>query len=300
VPRIKLEEEEVPDVQRAVEAASPATIVPPTGVEISSASAVVALQRSAGNQAVCRAICTSRAMIARDKGFDDAAAAGGVSQTAAPVSIQLPTELSKGLEDAWKDSFPGGTSQEQIGLLVRKKDGSYAWKRSKTPGTSGSAMPNYGDLAADETLIAVAHTHPYDKSEGEHKNVSFSGTDLFRMVTTDERMAVVNAGETEFVAVKTTEWDTMVSGLDAVKKQALKDEMKKLWDDTFAKQTGKLPERVEPAVAAVCEKYHLLYYKGAVGGTLNRVVPKVIVTPAVKKAELDDGLQAVGAAEVPV
>jgi hypothetical protein len=92
----------------------------------------------------------------------------------------------------------------------------------------------------------------------------------------------------------------MVSGLDAVKKQALKDEMKKLWDDTFAKQTGKLPERVEPAVAAVCEKYHLLYYKGAVGGTLNRVVPKVIVTPAVKKAELDDSLQAVGAEEVPV
>jgi hypothetical protein len=105
-------------------------------------------------------------MIARDKGFDDVAAAGGVSQTAAPVSIQLPTGLSKGLEDAWMDSFPGGTSQEQIGLLVRKKDGSYAWKRSKTPGTSGSAMPNYGDLAAHETLIAVAHTHPLRQIRG--------------------------------------------------------------------------------------------------------------------------------------
>lgn len=255
------------------------------------AAALLELQRSAGNAAVARAV------LAREKkpGFDVTAVAGGVSETAAPLTIKLPKELSEGLADAYDESFPQGQSQEQIGLLVEKKDGTYAWKRSATPGDSGSATPNYGDLAADERLIAVAHTHPYAKDEGGYKGVSFSSDDLFRLVTVSERMAIVNAGTKEFVAVKTAEWDTMVNALDAQGKKDLKDEMKKLWDDTYAAAKGKFQERVDKAVRAVCDKYHLLYYSGDVGGDLTRRTQKrIVLKPVTGFKAVDDALHALG------
>jgi hypothetical protein len=253
-----------------------------------AAAALLALQRSAGNAAVARAI------LARDTKFDTVGAAGGVSETAAPLTIKLPKELSEGLADAYDESFPGGHSQEQIGLLVQKKDGGYAWKRSATPGDSGSATPNYSDLGKDERLIAVAHTHPYDKSEGGHKGVSFSADDLFRMVTVSERMAVVNAGTKEFVAVKTAEWDSMVGALDAQGKKDLKDEMKKLWDEKF-KGSGKLQVRADAATKAVCEKYHLLYYSGDVGGNLTRQTQKrIVLKPVTGFRAVDDALHTLG------
>jgi hypothetical protein len=259
----------------------------------STAAAVLALQRGAGNAAV------ARALLARDKTFDDVAVDGGVSEKAAPLKIQLPKELSEGLAKAYEDSFPGGKSQEQIGLLVQKKDGGYAWKRSATPGTSGSATPNYGDLAPDERLIAVAHTHPYDESEGGHKDVSFSADDLFRMVVVSERMAVVNAGNKEFVAVKTSEWDEMIKPLDAQGKRDLMKEMKELWDKEF-NTAGTLQECADKATKAVCEKYHLLYYSGAVGGELTRQTQKrIILKPVTGFKIIDDALHALGIGSEP-
>jgi hypothetical protein len=264
------------------------------------AAALLALQRSAGNAAVSRAIlarnaAVAAAILARDANFDTVGAAGGVSETAAPLTIKLPKEFSEGLAEAYDESFPGGHSQEQIGLLVQKNDGAYAWKRSATPGDSGSATPNYSDLGADERLIAVAHTHPYDKSEGGHKGVSFSADDLFRLVQVDERMAIVNAGTKEFVAVKTAEWDTMVSGLDAQGKQDLMDEMEALWDKTFKATNGKLAVRADAATKAVCEKYHLLYYSGDVGGDLTRRTQKrVLLKPVTGFKAVDDALHALG------
>lgn len=252
------------------------------------AAALLALQRTAGNQAVAR-------ILARDKGFDDVTAAGGVSEKAAPLVIKLPKELSEGLEEAYDESFPGGKSQEQSGILVQKKDGSYAWKRNPNPGDSGSATINYGDRDADERAIATAHTHPYDKSEGGHRDVSFSGADLSTMVDEEERMGVVNAGDKEFVAVKTKEWDDMVAALDAKGKRDLTDEIDALWDKTFQGTSGKLSVKAEAATKAVCEKYHLLYYSGAVGGNLTRQTQKrFILKPLTGTKWIDDALHALG------
>jgi hypothetical protein len=270
-----------PDSTREDERAATPAPAPP-------AAMLLALQRSAGNQAVAR-------ILARDKGFDDVTAAGGVSEKAAPLVIKLPKEFSEGLEEAYDESFPGGTSQEQSGILVQKKDGTYAWKRNPNPGTSGSATINYGDRDADERAIATAHTHPYDKSEGGHRDVSFSGADLSTMIDEEERMGVVNAGDKEFVAVKTKEWDAMVAALDAQGKKDLASEIDALWDKIFQGTTGKLSVKAEAATKAVCEKYHLLYYAGAVGGNLTRQTqPRVILKPLTGMQWIDDALHSLG------
>jgi len=262
---------------------------------------VAALQRSAGNRSVARwlsgrrgANAPSGAVLARDAGFDTLGGATPIAEAAAPVSIQLPKELEDGLKAAWAKSFPGGKSQEHVGILVQKKDGSYAWKAGP-PGTSGSSKPNYGDVGKDERLVASAHTHPYDASEGNKKDVSFSGADLANLVTQDERVKAVYADTSEFVVAKTKEFDARVKDLDTTKKAELKTEMKKLWNDTYSAAKGTFQERVEAAVKAVCEKYDLVYYAGASGGKLTRKTPKVAVTPTVPKAELDTALAAVGA-----
>src|SRR5262245_37325667 len=72
-------------------------------------------------------------------------AAGGT-----PVTFTLSPELKQGMKDAWDASFPGGRSQEQGGILVRKADGSLEW-RAGPAGNSGSFSVNYGDVRAGET-----------------------------------------------------------------------------------------------------------------------------------------------------
>ena len=256
---------------------------------------VAALQRSAGNRSVARWLAgRATPVLARDAGFDTLGGTAAVAEASAPVEIQLPKELEDGLKAAWGKSFPGGKSQEHIGILVRKKDGSYAWKAG-SPGTSGSSTPNYGDVGAEERLVASAHTHPYDASEGGYKDVSFSAADLANLVTQQERVKAVYAGTSEFVVAKTQEFDARVKDLDDAKKTELKAEMKKLWNDTFKAAKGTFQARVEAAVKAVCEKYDLVYYAGTSGGKLARKTPKVALAPSVPQTELDTALAAVGA-----
>jgi hypothetical protein len=265
-----------------------------------AAASLLELQRTAGNQAVARALAgaATHAVVARekeDKGFEDVTASAGVSETAAPLTIKLPKEFSEGLEDAYDESFPSGSSQEQSGILVQKPDGSFAWKRNATPGTSGSAEINYDDRAPGERAIATAHTHPYDEKEGGHKGVSFSGADLSTMVDEQERIGVVNAGSKEFVAVKTKEWDTMVAALDDQGKDDLRDEIDALWDKKFKGTWGSLQRKAETATKAVCEKYHLLYYAGKVGGDLERKTQKrYILKPLTNNKTIDSALHALG------
>lgn len=75
----------------------------------------------------------------------------------APAEITLPKELVEGMAESWGKSFPQGKSQEQGGILVRKKNGLYQWKAGQL-GLSGLFVPNHTDVDKDETLIAVGLT----------------------------------------------------------------------------------------------------------------------------------------------
>ena len=206
---------------------------------------------------------------------------GGTGEQAAPpapataglgATVTVPAALKAGLDGAWTDSFPGGKSQEQAGVLVQKADGTTEWRRvvDGTSGTltGGTASFDYGKLvAAGETLLAAAHTHPYDASEGGHTDVSFSGADLARMTSVPEPQHYVRAGDSVFMIAKTPDFDKLVTITGAAK---LNGEMNKTWNDSFSGGTGTIQQRAEAATKAVCHQYHLDYYSGK-GDTLTKV-----------------------------
>ena len=247
---------------------------------------VLRLQRLVGNQAVQRALTrdgphsmyyTMRAVpgrggqrraltsIQRNAKFD-AIAGPSVEKTGAPEELAIPQQMKDGMDAAWAASFPGGTSQEQGGILVRKANGEYEW-RAGPPGAGGSFMPNYGDVKTGETLIATGHTHPYDASEGGDTGVSLSGGDISSMVYDPAPTGVVHAGTGLFIVAKTKEFEQLVAATDTKqKKRALANEIDDAWDSEFAKamKSGQtFVPAVETAAKIVCAKYHLLYYAGS-------------------------------------
>ncbi len=203
-----------------------------------------------------------------DVGFD--AAAGGVKPiTNAPGEMRWPQTMNDGMNDAWGKSFPNGLAQEQGGVLVRTADGKYEF-RSGAAGNTGSFSPNYDAVKPGETLVADAHTHPYDVSEGGHTNVSFSGQDLGRLaVLKDVNMSVMQSGEGKFAIVRTKEFDALVASKGD---RALMNEMKTTFNTEMRNANGTFAERNEAATRAVAKKYNLAYYHGT-GDTLARVNP---------------------------
>lgn len=181
--------------------------------------------------------------------------------THAPAEIALPIELVEGMQSAWDNSFPKGQSQEQGGILVRSDDSSYKWKVGKL-GTSGSFIPNYGDVAKNETLVAIGHTHPYDKEEGGYTDVSFSGSDLAFIVYQKQFANIVQSGQTLFLTAPTAQFNKLVEKLDGKKKKDFYRKIEQTWFQLFLTHQGKLPERAEAATKATCEKYKLVYYRG--------------------------------------
>ncbi|MBX7213477.1 MAG: WXG100 family type VII secretion target [Thermoflexales bacterium] len=191
----------------------------------------------------------------------------------APKTLDVPKPLNDGLADAWKDSFPGGHSQEQGGMLVQDKDGNLVFRRGAS-GSSGAFTPNYGDLKDGDTLIALVHTHPYDATEGGHTDVSFSGPDIANLVNRRDPMKMVQSGDGQFAVLRTQEFDRRVNGLDNAGKQALYDQMKADYDTTFNANADTLSfsERSQRAAEAVAKKYDLAYYQGK-DGALTRKTP---------------------------
>ncbi len=187
-------------------------------------------------------------------------------------SVRIPPELKKGLDSAWKDSFPGGKSQEQAGVLVKKADGSLEWKRV-VHGTSGSLTGgtftiDYSKLVGSgETLVAAAHTHPYDASEGGHENVSFSGADFARLTVVPDPQHYVKAGDSVFMIQRTAAFDAQVAKDGAGK---VAGDINSLWNSTFSGTSGTIQEKAEKATRAVAQKFGFDYYAGK-GDTLNKV-----------------------------
>jgi len=192
-----------------------------------------------------------------------------IKQGDAPQSITLPKEIRQGMDDRWDKSFPGGRSQEQGGIMVKNEDGSYGFKAGD-PGATGTFAPNYADKGPDQRLVGSAHTHPYDMSEGGYTGVGFSGEDIANLIYERDRLKMVEAGGTEFVLVRTEEFQTQINGLDAAKLKALHTEITATWSTVYKAAKGKVPERIEIAVKATVSKYKLSYYKGK-EGKLDRV-----------------------------
>lgn len=188
-----------------------------------------------------------------------------------PATVGLPDALDRGLQKAWAGSLPGGRSQEQGGIAVQKADGTYEFRASK-PGNSGSITLNYGDVKPGEKLVAGAHTHPYDKTEGSVTGVPFSGADLANIVGRPDVIRAVQSGDKQFVAVPSREFQDRVAALDTPGREALAADMKKLHEDTFKAASGDFASRVDAAVRAVSRTYGLGYYSGT-DGMLTRVVP---------------------------
>jgi hypothetical protein len=198
----------------------------------------------------------------------DLISGGGVAEAGAPDKIALPKSLQVGMETAWKGSFPKGASQEQGGIMVKNKDGSYEYKAGKA-GSSGTFSPNWGDKGKDQALVGSMHTHPYSEAEGGYEDVSFSGDDISTMIYTGEKVAFVQAGDTHFAVSTTAEWDAVLKPLNDKGKQKLSDQIEATWDKSQSAAGGTPQEGVEAAVKAVCTKYHLTYYRGK-GGTLSK------------------------------
>lgn len=243
------------------------------------------LQRTVGNQVL------SRWILARDKGYE--ALTGGVGEADAPSEIELPPELTKGLQDAWDKSFPAGEEDvtERAGILVKTKDGGYEWRLNDKPGSSASSTPPYWLRKEGETVVATGHTHPYPKSEGSITGMPESGDDLAGLVTSRERLDTVQSGTRIFTVARSAEFDRMLAPLDMPAKYRLADEMSALFDQTLAAAKGTPQQRNIAAVKAVCAKYHLLFYAGE-KGKLKLEGAKVVVKPAAgtTKKELDKAI----------
>ena len=209
-------------------------------------------------------------ILGKPKTFDDLAS-GEINTKNAPEKFTLPKEMQEGMTKAWEGSFPGGKSQEQGGILVKDDKGGYKWKAGKPldEGSSGAFLPNRVDLDKGETLVGTGHTHPYDKSEGGHTNVSFSGGDLANMIDYSENFKVVQSGKGQFAAAKTKEFTDKVKGLDDKGKEKMYGDMTKKYDDAFKKAKGTIAEKSAAAAKAVSDEYGLAYYEGS-GGELAR------------------------------
>lgn len=189
--------------------------------------------------------------------------------TNAPAQITLPQEAVVGMQYAWHKSFPKGKSQEQGGILVRRRDRSYKWKAGKA-GRSDAFRVNYEDVGRYEILLITGHTHPYDKSEGGHTDISFSATDLANLVIGKEPAKVVQSGQSLFLVAQTREFNHLLQNLSIKGKQKLHTEIKKTWYNAVRISQGNDFERIDAAILAVCHKYHFIYYKGK-GNLLKKV-----------------------------
>lgn len=205
---------------------------------------------------------------------DTASVLSGKTKLAdAPATILLPTAVDKGMQDAWKDSFPDGHEQEQGGLIVQNKDGSFGWVRGG-PGTGGTWTPNYDDLGKDQTYVGLGHTHPYDDKSVD---VPFSDADigfLFESYSGHQAdVMVVQSGKTQFVLGRTEEFKAAMAGKTQAEIDTTVAEMTKLYNDTVAAQKAagaSFADRYQAAVKAVADKYKLTYYKGSNGSLIKQ------------------------------
>ena len=189
----------------------------------------------------------------------------GMSLDGLPQTIRVSTDLTKVFKEAMANSFPNGRSLEQGGTLVRDKEtGEVSLFVGNSKGTSGSIALDR-NVPAGQEVLGGFHTHPYDKSEGGHTNVSFSGGDFAVMIIRGDSISFVQSGEGQFMLLRTPKTPANVDYVQ-------------LRDGQNARQlalvrTGKSFEEASRILAReAAEKYGLAYYEGK-NGKLDRVYP---------------------------
>jgi hypothetical protein len=176
----------------------------------------------------------------------------------APVRVALPRNVNRSMKNSYKNSFPGGTSQERTGTLIRDRNGRIKVVNEKS-GTSGSCYPNRS-VGAGQTVIGTYHTHPYDASEGGHKGVSFSGSDIAFAKDYKEPILVA-AGTKQFMIVPTK------------RTRGTSEKISAEWEKEFQKRLKKgqsIQRASAGATMRVARKHDMAYYEGS-NGTLKRV-----------------------------
>jgi hypothetical protein len=174
----------------------------------------------------------------------------------APKTVQLPNDINKEFQDSYKNSFPGGKSQEQGGTLVQDKNGKIKLVNMGA-GTSGTFSPDR-KVGAGEKIIGTFHTHPYDASEGGWKGVSFSGADIAYASYYKEPI-YVDAGNKQFMIMPS--------------KATPAGDISGDWDKEYAAQLAAgndPPEASREATNKIAKKYKMAYYEGE-NGELTRV-----------------------------
>lgn len=191
----------------------------------------------------------------------------------APATVTLPKVFNDGSQGAWDDSLPGGESKEQGGILVKDAKGNYVWKRGSA-GKSASWQPNYGDVKSGETIVAVLHTHPYGKSEGNLTDVGFSGGDLSAMVYAPEPLDMVQSGTGMHMIAKSQEFVDKVNKMTDDEKykyyQQIDADFEAALNANFAAGQD-FKTAVNNAAVSTSKKHGLIYYKGTAGGALSLV-----------------------------
>ena len=179
--------------------------------------------------------------------------------TDAPAEINLPQQVNNSMQISYKNSFPGGKSQECGGTLVRDDKGNIQVVNEGS-GTSGTFSPNR-TVDSGQKIIGTYHTHPYDASEGGHKGVSFSGSDIAYASYYKESI-YVDAGTKQFMIMPT-------QATPATNATTLKNEWNKEYGDLL--KAGKsVPDASAEATTKLAKKYDIAYYEGT-NGKLKRV-----------------------------
>lgn len=120
-------------------------------------------------------------------------------------TFEIPKVVMDGMKDAWSESFlPGDKFLEQGGRIFNSKKGVYV-KRDNTGGegdiSQASGRSGVFGIIGNRRL-GDFHTHGYNKRDGGHVNVSFSGDDidLLRKYSNGQAMYVLS-GDSVFILV---------------------------------------------------------------------------------------------------
>ena len=179
-----------------------------------------------------------------------------------PSTHTIADDVYDAIGAAWAKSGHGGTTvTEQGGRIVTDKSGKHLIRT----GAGGGGSISLPAEAAGDVTEGTFHTHPYSKAEGSELGVAFSGGDIQNFVNGGQgSVKYIGAGSCYFAL------DTQ----DAALRDACKSEdLKKRWNDAYAKASGSMSAQVEISVKAAIAGCGLCFYK-ACRPNVKAAVPK--------------------------
>jgi hypothetical protein len=204
-------------------------------------------------------------------------ARGGINDARyAPSEIRIPASVVTAIEQAWQDSLARHPEREEGGNLVRTYGGSYKLRR--THGYTDDAFePDPHDVGWTETMVGTVHTHPYRDEHARNPAAmptdygTVSAPDLDSIVNRDGPLFIVRSGANTYVIAKSKQFLQLVERHEQQGTLGeLVMEMEKLSNQIYEATKGNMAEKLEQAIIAVCQAYHLVYYEGQ-GSDLKRV-----------------------------